>query len=68
LNKYSIKHSTKEQRKKYVKDAFAIGSLDSKEPPEEDLIFFEDYIEGKKELEEIQKEIIKKYTVETTDN
>jgi hypothetical protein len=39
LNKYNIKNTTKEQRKKFVKDAFAIGSLGSPPPPEDDLKF-----------------------------
>lgn len=61
MDKYSIKNSTKEQREQYVKDAFAIASLGSPEPIEEDLKFFEDYIEGRKELHEIKEEIINKY-------
>ncbi|WP_147532256.1 hypothetical protein [Bacillus marasmi] len=61
MDKFSIKNTTKEQRKKFVRDAFSIASLDSPEPPEEDLLFFEDYIEGKKELSEIHEEIISKY-------
>ncbi len=64
VNKYRIANSTKEERKKYVKDAFALGSIDSPEPAKEDLKFFEDYIEGRKELDEIEKEIIAKYNNE----
>lgn len=60
-SKYSIDNSTREERIKYVKDAFAIASLDSPEPPKDDLTLFEDYVEGRKELNEILQEAINKY-------
>lgn len=64
MNKKSrlIKDTTREEREKRVKDAFAIVSLGSPEPPEADLVFFEDYIEGRKELDQILQEVIAKYT------
>lgn len=61
VNKFRIANSTKEERRKYVRDAFALASLDSPEPCKEDLKLFEDYIEGRKELDEIEKELIAKY-------
>lgn len=56
-----IKDTTREEREKRVKDAFAIASLGSPEPPQEDLKFFEDYIEGRKELNQILEEVKNKY-------
>lgn len=47
---------------KYVKDAFAIESLGSAAPSEEDLSFFNDYIEGKKDIN-LLNEAITKYKV-----
>jgi hypothetical protein len=63
MDRFKIKNTTKELRMKYVREAFALASLDSPEPSKEDWQFFEDYIEGRKELHVIQREIIQKYTV-----
>lgn len=53
-----ICETTKEERQKIVNDAIAIGSLDAPEPSERLKALFQEYIDGKKEIEDIQKEII----------
>lgn len=59
--KYLIKNSTKEERAKIVKDALTISILDAKEPTKEDMELYEQYIDGKIELEEVKRILIEKY-------
>ena len=58
---YLIKDTTKEQRKELVKKAYAISLASGEEPTDETLEMFKEYVDGKTELEEIQKKIINKY-------
>ena len=58
---YLIKDTTKEERKKIVNKALAISLSGAKKPSKEALLLAKEYIDGNKELEEIQKLIIKKY-------
>lgn len=58
---YLIKDTTKEERKKIVNKALAISLSGSKMPSKETLILANEYIDGKKELKEIQKIIVEKY-------
>lgn len=59
--KYLIKDTTKEERKQIAKRALGI-SVASNEMPSQDVIeLVKQYIEGKMELEEIQKKVIERY-------
>lgn len=62
--KFLIQDTTKEERKELVRRAFMISVSGAKEPSEEALKLANEYIEGKKELAEIQKQIIEKYKKE----
>lgn len=65
---YLIKDTTMEERMEIVNKALAI-SLSGAEKPSQDVVkLIEEYIDGKKELEEIQKIIIKKYQKEGEKN
>jgi len=58
---YLIKDTTKEERKKIVEKALSI-SLSGSDMPEKDVLnLVNDYIDGKRELDEIQRMIISKY-------
>lgn len=61
---YSIKKTTREQRRKYNEDASALLSLGSKDPTKEDQNIINQYIEGDKELSEILSELFNKYKIE----
>ena len=64
--KYLIKDTTREERKALVEKALMI-SLSGAEKPSDDVIkLVYEYINGEKELEEIQKIIIQKYTNKET--
>ena len=58
---YLIKNTTKEQRKKIAKDAFGISIGSGEHPTSETIELVKEYIEGKKELEEIKNIIIGRY-------
>ena len=61
MSSYLIKDTTKEERKEIVKKALAITLTGSKMPEQDVLDLSKEYIEGKKEIEEIQKIILEKY-------
>ena len=59
--KYLISETTEEERRLIAQKALAI-SLTGAEPPSEDVLdLVNDYIEGRKELSEIQELVINKY-------
>ena len=58
---YLISKTTKKQREKYVKEAFAVSTSDALPPSEEATKLIKEYIDGKKELQDVQKEIITMY-------
>lgn len=60
-NKYLIKNSTKEERIRYINEAIAISTLDSKGPTSFGKSLFQKYIDGEMELREVEKEMIKYY-------
>ena len=65
--KYLIKDTTREERKALVEKALMI-SLSGAEKPSDDVIkLVYEYINGEKELEEIQRIIIQKYTNKETE-
>ena len=58
---YLIKDTSKEERKKIVKNAFGI-SIASNEIPSKGVIeLVKQYINGNMELEEVQKKVIERY-------
>ena len=59
--KYSIKKTTKIDREKIVNDALAIAMLDNNISTENTMKLVKEYIEGKKEISDILKEIISYY-------
>ena len=61
-NKYLISETTKEERKDIVKKALGISLLGADMPSNDVLELAKQYIDGKIEIEEIQKKVIEKYT------
>ena len=58
---YLIKDTTREQRKKIVKKAYATSLASGEEPSQETLELFREYVDGKTEIKELQEIIINKY-------
>lgn len=61
-NKYLISETTREERKDIVKKALGISLLGADIPSDDVLELAKQYIDGKIEIEEIQKKVIEKYT------
>ncbi len=59
--KYLISETTKEERKKIVEKALSISLTGASKPTDDVLSLVNDYIEGKKELKDIQKCVISYY-------
>ncbi len=59
--KYLIKDTTPEERQLIVEKALAISLSGAKAPSQEVLDLVYQYIDGLKELEEVQKLVIEKY-------
>lgn len=58
---YSVQGTTKLQREKYVNDALAISTLDAPEPSAETLALIREYVDGKREIDDILEQTIKRY-------
>lgn len=58
MKSYLIKDTTKEERAEMVKKALFITSAGDALPSDEAIRIMKQYIDGEKELEEVQKEII----------
>ena len=56
-NKYLISETTKEERKDIVKKALGISLLGADRPSDDVLDLAKQYIDGKIEIEEIQKKV-----------
>ena len=56
-----IKNTTREQRQEIVKKALAISLIGQNYPTNDVLDLVKLYIDGKMELEEVQKQVIEKY-------
>lgn len=56
-----IKNTTREQRQEIVKKALAISLIGKNYPTNDVLDLVKLYIDGKMELEEVQKQVIEKY-------
>lgn len=61
MEKYLIKNTTREERIKIVKNALAISISDSEIPDDDTLRIVKQYVDGNKELEEVQKEILERF-------
>ncbi|MBO6145881.1 MAG: antitoxin VbhA family protein [Bacilli bacterium] len=59
--KYLIKDTTEEERRLIVNKALGISLSGAEAPSKEVLKLAKEYIEGKKELDEIQKIVLQKY-------
>ena len=60
--KYLVSETTKEERKEIVKNALGISLLGAYMPSNDVLQLAKQYIDGKIEIEEIQKKVLEKYT------
>lgn len=60
-DKYSIKNTTKEERKEIVKKALAISLLGADMPSDDTLKLTKKYIDGEIEIDELQKIVLEKY-------
>ena len=58
---YLIKDTSKEERKKLAKEALAISLACDKKPSKETINLVKEYVNGRMELEEVQKKVIEKY-------
>ena len=58
---FLIKDTTKEERKKIVKNAFGLTISSNEMPSKEVIELTKKYINGEMELEEIQKKVIEMY-------
>ena len=58
---YLIENTTEEERRKIVNKALAISLSGAKKPSKEVLELAQEYIEGKKELQDITKTVLNKY-------
>ena len=58
---YLIKDTTQEERKKIAKSALAISVSSNEIPSKETLSLVKQYIDGKMELEDVQKKVIERY-------
>ncbi len=62
LKDYTVQGTTKIQREKYVSDAIALSTLDAPAPSEETMALMRDYIDGKREIADVLKLTIERYT------
>ena len=60
MKSYVIKDTTKEERAELVKKALFITSAGDALPSDDAIKIVKQYIEGEKELEDVQKEIIER--------
>ena len=58
---YLIKDTTQEERKKIAKSALAISVGSDEIPSKETINLVKQYVDGKMELEDVQKNIIERY-------
>ena len=59
--KYLIKDTTKEERKEIAIRALAISVASNETPSKIAIELVKEYIEGRMELEEVQKKVIERY-------
>lgn len=56
-----IKNSTKEERQKRINEAMAISMLDGPAPEPKAMEFYQRYINGEMELDEVTRKLIEMY-------
>lgn len=61
---YLISDTTRDQRQKLFNEALSISLLGTDKPTDEDMLLFQQYIDGLLELDEIKKMIVDKYSKE----
>ncbi|HBF5866209.1 TPA: antitoxin VbhA family protein [Clostridioides difficile] len=61
MKDYSIKNTTKKERKEIAAGALGLCMIDSKEPSKEMKEIVNKYVEGEKEISEIQEEVLEMY-------
>ncbi|MCC0743971.1 antitoxin VbhA family protein [Clostridioides sp. ZZV14-6044] len=61
MKDYSIKNTTKKERKEIAAAALGLCMIDSKEPSKEMKEIVNKYVEGEKEISEIQEEVLEMY-------
>ncbi|GHU81193.1 hypothetical protein FACS1894191_7860 [Clostridia bacterium] len=60
---YSIGGTTKLQREKYVDEALALSTLDAPRPTDETIKLVQDYVDGKREIDEVRRMTVERYRV-----
>ena len=60
--KYLVSETTREERKEIVKNALGLTLLGTEKPSDETLNLAKKYIDGKIEISDIQRAVLKKYT------
>jgi len=58
---YSIENTSREERKKIAKKALGISVASNEMPSKETIQIVKEYVDGKIELEEVQKKVIERY-------
>ena len=59
---FLIKDTPREERKKIAKSALAISVGSNESPSKETIDLVKQYVDGKMELEDVQKNVIERYT------
>jgi hypothetical protein len=59
---YSVQGTTKLQREKYANEALALSTLDAPAPSEETMALMREHIDGKREIADIVKLTVERYT------
>ena len=58
---HSIKNTTREERKKMTKKALGISIASNEMPSKETIEIVKEYVDGRTELEEVQRKVIERY-------
>jgi len=58
---YSLQGTTKLQREKYVSDAIALSTLGAPAPTEEAMALLREYVDGKREIDEVLRLTIERH-------
>jgi hypothetical protein len=61
--KYTVKDTTKVQREKYANEALSISILDAPMPSKFAQDCMREYVDGKRELDDVRQQIIDHYRV-----
>lgn len=61
MQRYLVGNTTKEERETFVKEALAVSQIGGGSPDDETMKLFQEYIDGKMEVSEVQKRVIEKH-------